>query len=100
MFKTIKCIMSVAWFSVVLLSGCVTAATQPMAPNTVRNDECLNLKEQLVLNDEVSNLPGEPGVNPTKAAQLYKEYDRLECEAVIAQTKMKETAKASSRSKN
>jgi hypothetical protein len=94
MFRTVKRIIPTLFISIVFLSGCVTVNTQRVPLDTARNDECLRLKEQLVLNDATSHLNNQPGINPVRAAQLYKEYEGSNCEAVIAQSRMKKGAKA------
>ncbi|MDF3055167.1 MAG: hypothetical protein K0Q74_1074 [Gammaproteobacteria bacterium] len=91
MSKTMKYLnlIPVVLASAILLSGCVrlNSNTGSVPVDVSRNNECLNLKQQLVLNDDVSGMPERLGANPNQAARLYKEYERLQCDAVIAQAK-------------
>lgn len=91
--KSIYGLLSLILVSILALAGCASKAeTQNISPEDQLNSNCQDLRYQLIKNTtNASGTPENQGLNPADEARIYKDYDRLNCDTVIANQRAKGT---------
>lgn len=70
--------------SLSVLTACAPKGPTGAPPETALNQICVNLKQQIIM-DQNNSVPQQLGSNPAKEAALYKGYDEHNCDEILGQ---------------